>query len=219
MELVPRALVIGVFIPPPGVPGAPAVGMDKINRIWSEVAPQYGYTQLQSAPDGAAAQFLGASADIGVTIQPPLIQVRDIISNLDPADYADKAEQVIKAIARVLGTNQFFNLGVKHIYHAPLETNDARAFVHNKILRGQESLANLELGGNIWSGVKHVVNHADGVYELAIEPLQSDDMKSLFLDLDAQFPGPLANLGAITERARDAKDYLANHVVRYLESL
>lgn len=218
MELLPKALVIGVFIPPPGVPGAPEVGMDKINRIWSEVAPQYNYTQLQSSPDGAAAQFLGSSADVGVTIQPPLIQVRDLV-DLDPGKSAEKAERVIKAIARTLGTKQFFNLGVKHVYHVPLESNDARSFVLGKMLSGPESLEHLEIGGDTWSGVKHVITHADGVYELKIEPLQSDEMKSLFVDLDAQFPGPLTSLDAITERARDAKDYLTNHVVRYLESL
>lgn len=39
----------------------------------------HGYTQFQASPDQTAADFLGATPEIGVTIQPPLIQVRDLL--------------------------------------------------------------------------------------------------------------------------------------------
>lgn len=219
VQLIPKALVVGVFVPPAGVPGASELTMDKLNRIWSEVAPEHGYVQLQSAPNGAAAQFLGTSPEIGVTIQPPLIQVRDLI-NLTPEQSAEKAEQVIKTIARVLGANQFFNLGVRHVYNVPLDNNDARGFVLNKMLAGESSLEPLSLGGDAWGGVKAIVTSPSGsVYVLTVEPLQADEMKSLYVDLDAQFPGPLASLDAIADRAGDAKSFLTNDVNRYLDGL
>jgi hypothetical protein len=204
---------VGLFIPPPGVPGAAEVTTEKLNRIWSELAPRYGYTQLQASPDGAAAQFLGASPDVGITIQPPLIQFRDAIS-MTPEQSAENAQDAIKTVARSLGTDQFFNLGVKHVYNAPLENNDAKGFILNKLVAGTEALEELNVGGESWAGITHVISQPQGVYTLNIEPLQADQMKSLFIDLDAQFPGPVT-LDAIKDRAGDAKDFLTSNVVRY----
>jgi hypothetical protein len=133
MNLIPRALVVGVFIPPPGVvPGVKPVTSDVVNRIWSEVTASYPYRHLEIAPDGSAAHFLGASADEQVAIQGPLLQVRDVIAlrpdqpaALTPDQSAAKAQTILKVIARHLGVAQFFNMGIKHVYHAPVANNDA----------------------------------------------------------------------------------------------
>jgi hypothetical protein len=219
MDMIPKALIVGIFIPPAGGPGGPTVSVEKLNKIWSEVAPQFGYTQLQTSPDGAAAQFLGATPDTGVTIQPPLIQVRDLIQ-LTPETSAENAETVLKTISRLVGTNQFFNLGVRLVYHAPLESNDAKTFIRTKVLGGGgASFEELDAGGEQWSGVKHVITNPQGIYTLQLEPLQLDEGKSLYIDLDAQFPGPVPNLDAVTDRAKDAKDFLTNNVERYLNGL
>jgi hypothetical protein len=218
MELIPKFMVVGLFVPPPGTPGVPALTTDKLNRIWSEVAGTYGYTQLQMAPNGAAAQFLGATADEGVAIQPPLIQVRDLIT-MTTEQSAEKAEAVLKTISRVTGTSQFFNLGVKLVFNAPVGNNDARGFVVNKLLMNGEKLEELGQGGTEWGGVKYVVTHPAGVYTVAIEPLQSDEMKSLFIDFDAQFPGPLASLDAVSDRVAEARDYVTGTLNRFLDSL
>ncbi|HTX32259.1 MAG TPA: hypothetical protein VMD09_12830 [Solirubrobacteraceae bacterium] len=219
MHLIPKALVVGVFIPPAGVPGAPTVTADKINRIWSKVAPEHGYRQLQAAPDGSAAQFLGTTPDTGVTIQPPLIQVRDLIG-LDPGQSAESAAQVLKTIAQVLGTSQLFNLGVRHVYNVPIDNNDARGFVLERLLGGADRFEELDLGGGLWGGTKIVTTDPTGsAYVLTVEPLQVDEMKSLYVDLDATFPGPLPSLDSVTDRAADARSFITENVNRYLDSL
>jgi hypothetical protein len=221
MELVPKALVVGVFTPL-GIPGSSTQSLataEQLNRIWVEVAPTYGYTQLQMAPDGSQANFLGRSPDDGVTIQPPLLQVRDSVA-LTPQKSAQNAEAILKTVARHLGVAQFFNLGIKYIFNAEVPDNDARGFLLHRILgKTDADLADLQLGGPFWAGVKFVPSQPEerGTYALVIEPLVRD-MRILFLDLDAQFPGP-AELDSVADRAKDAETYLRQSVSRYLDSL
>jgi hypothetical protein len=216
MNLIPRALVVGVFIPPPGVvPGVKPVTSDVVNRIWSEVTGSYPYRHLEIAPDGSAAHFLGASADEQVAIQGPLLQVRDVIG-LDAKHSAEKAETILKVIARQLGVAQFFNMGIKHVYHAPVANNDARAFVLQGILgKTDADLGELQLGGDAIAGVKYVLPGPDRQYTLRIEPLLGD-LRNLFIDLDAQFPGD-ATLDDVTTRAKDAERYMTQAVSAYLD--
>src|SRR5438876_1184822 len=122
MELIPKALVVGVLAALQPTPGQ-AVTPEKLNRIWAEVAPRHGYRQLQLAPDGSAAQFFGATPADGATVQLPLIQVRTSI-NLGVANAADEAQDILKAIGNHLGIGQFFNLGIKHVFHGSVADND-----------------------------------------------------------------------------------------------
>lgn len=215
MQLIPKMLIVGVFTPPPGVPGTPPLTQDKLNRIWSEVQPLYGYRQYQTLPDNAGAQFIGAQADIGVTIQPPLLQVRELIDTT-AAQAADRAESILKVISRVLGTSQFFNLGIRHVYHAAVEDNDAIGFVMRRVLKkSEEELETLQVGGSIWAGTKYVAAGPDVQYALVIEPLIADN-RYVILDLDANFPGA-ATLEGITNRARDAERYITSSVNAYLD--
>src|ERR1700747_388242 len=110
MEFIPRALVVGLFAATQ--PGGAPVTEEKINRIWSEVGPRQGYRQLQMAPDGSGAQFVGKTASDGATVQLPLIQVRSTIQTI-PANSADEAQVTIRSIAKHLALAQFFNLGIK----------------------------------------------------------------------------------------------------------
>jgi hypothetical protein len=215
MELVPRALVIGLFIPPPGLPGTTPVTKEVLNRIWAEVAPNHDYTQLQVSPDGSQANFVGAAPEDGVTIQPPLLQVRSTVPTTPDRSAAD-AEAIFKTIARHLGVSQFFNLGIRHVYHVPVPDNDARAFVMGRILKKSDAdVAELEMGeGSLWGGVKFVIQY-EAVYTLVIEPLVAD-MRNLYLDLDAQFDGP-AELDNIASKAKDAETYVTQSVNRYLD--
>jgi hypothetical protein len=216
MEFIPKALVTGVFAAvSPGLGGQ--VTADKLNRIWSELAPELQYRQMQLAPDGSAAQFLGATIDDGATIQLPLIQVRGTIQ-LGATKAAEQAEMAIKVIARQLGITQFFNLGIKHVYWATVESNDARAFVLNQILgKTEDDLAGLQQGaGTLWGGVKYVAASEESTYTTVIEPLQADN-RFLFIELDAAFPGP-ADLDKVTARGKDAERYLTQAVKPYLEN-
>lgn len=215
VDLIPKWLVVGVFTPPPGVPGSEPITPEKLNRIWSEVAPAYGYRQFQTLPDNAGAVFTGAQAEAGVTIQPPLLQVRDPIT-MTASQSADRAQSILKVIARHFGTTQFFNLGMRHVYHAPIADNDAIGFVMRNVLqKNVDELGELQVGGSLWAGVKYVAANPEVQYTLVIEPLTADN-RFMLLDLDAQFPGP-ATLDALTSRGRDAEQYLKQAVGGYLD--
>lgn len=216
MELVPKALVVGVFAAVQPSP-APPVNEDKLNRIWAEVAPRQGYRQLQLAPDGSGAQFLGGAPDDGLTIQLPLIQVRSKIPTT-AMNAADEVQVTFKTIAKHLGLAQFFNLGIKHIYHAPIPTNDARGFALQRLLRkSEEEVGLLQRGGPFWGGVKYGANGPDNSqFVLSVEPWLADD-RFLFIDLDAQFPGPVT-LDTLKDRAWDAEQYLSGAVRQYLDT-
>jgi hypothetical protein len=217
MELLPKYLVVGMITPPPGVPGGYEPTPDALTRIWSEVGPRHGYRRFELSPDGAAVQIFGARDDDGISVQPPLIQVRGNIQMTAQTE-ADRAQAIIKVVAEQLGIRQFFNLGIRHLYHAPAPGRDARAFVMNKLLsRTDEDVAALRRGGSLWSGVKYVVSEPEAQYTLLVEPLVADNTY-VFLDLDAQFPGE-ARVEDIRERASDAERYLTQTVSSYLDGL
>lgn len=216
MELVPKAIVVGVFAAVQPSPTAP-VTQEKLNRVWAEVAPRHGYRQLQLAPDGSGAQFLGSTLDDGATIQLPLIQVRSSIQ-LSAEKAADEAQSTLKTVAKHLGLAQFFNLGVKHIYHAPIPTNDARGFALRSLLgKTDEDVSVLQRGGPFWGGVKYGAGAPDGSqFVLTIEPWLADD-RFLYIDLDAGFPG-VVNLDGVKDRAREAEEYLKTAAKEYLDT-
>lgn len=217
MELIPKSYISGMFMPPPNIPGGPSTTAEKLNRIWAEVGPAYGYTQFQTTPDYSAANFLGPTPEMGVVIQPPLLQFRDPIT-MTAAQSAEKAQTVYKAIAKHLGVTQFFNLGVKHVYHSPAPGNDAKAFVLGRILgKSDADLGDLRMGGTIWGGVKFEAVINSTVYILLIEPLVADN-RMIFIDLDVQYPGEV-DVGKVVERSREAEEYLTKAVNTYLDGL
>lgn len=217
MELIPKIFVAGLFTPPPGVPGTQPITADKLNRIWAEVGPAHGYRQFQVLADDAGAIFVGTQAEAGVTIQPPLLQVRDPIS-MTAAQSAERAETIFKVIARHLGVAQFFNLGIRHVYHASVPDNDATGFVMHRVLAKEEGdLGPLQAGETLWGGVKYVTVAPDRQFTLIIEPLQADT-RYLYIDLDAQFPGAVT-LDNVSDRAKDAEQYVTQAVNAYLDQV
>lgn len=215
MELIPKALVVGLIAPTLNVSDQTRVTTDKLNRIWTEVTGTYRYGQLQLAADGSGCQFIGP--DGNVTIQPPLLQIQDAIE-LGPSQSHDKGQAILKTIARHLGATDFLNLGIKHVYNAPAPHGDGRAAVLNRILsKSEDDLGELQQGGQMWGGVKYVVTLQDAVYTLQVEPLQAD-AKYIFIDLDVQFPGP-AQLDTIKTKASEAEGYLTQSVNSYLDKV
>ena len=206
-------MVVGIFAPGIAVPGGQPK-KDSLNRVWAELSQAYGYSELQFAPDGTGARMLVSEED-SVVIQPPLIQVRDRIQ-LTAAQSAEKAADILKIVSRQLGIADFFNLGVKHVYHAPAPGNDGRSFVLNRLLgRPEDELADLRGGGEMWVGLKYVVSVPDATYTLVVEPLLADP-KLLFIDLDAQQQGP-TNLDTIKDRAAEAERFLTKTVNAHLD--
>lgn len=217
MQLLPRALVVGAVMPV--IPGQKPLTAERINLIWSEVAPAHGFLQLQTAPDQSAALFLGATPTDGVQIQPPLIQVRSGVATTSQMA-AESAQAIMEVILRHLAPAPVLNLGIKYVYHVPLPAGDARSFVLKRLLsQGEGDLEEIALGSpDLWGGAKFVVPLPDRQYTVLIEPLQVDGMRSLFLDIDAQFPGPF-EVGSITRRAEETEDYIRGPVDRYLDGL
>jgi hypothetical protein len=215
VELLPQYMVVGVFTPPAGVPGSMPVTPEKLNRIWSEAGPAHGYRQLQLTPDGTGAIFTGADPNTGVTIQPPLLQVRDKIA-LTASQSAETAQTIFKVAAQHLGIAQFFNLAVRLIYHAPMPDNDARGFVVHRILRYDDTeLGDLEVGEPVAAGVKFIAQGPAVNYTVVIEPLLAD-RRYLYIDLNAENNGQ-TDLDSVTARAQDAERYLSQTVGSFLE--
>lgn len=215
MEFEPKHLTIGFFM----VPQAPNVQLrrEDLNRIWTDVNLLYPYTNLQMAPAGDGAVFVGATPDDMLTFQPPLLQFRERIE-LTPDRTAAKAQEIFKIAARHLGNVAFFNLGIKHIYHSPAPNQDAIHYVLGRVLSKEDAeLADLRGGGSLWAGAKFLVSNPDGsVFTLLIEPLQADN-RYIYLDLDAQFPGGPVPLDSIKDRCGDADGYITRRVREYLE--
>lgn len=217
MELQPQQLIVGIFTPPAGVPGGVDVNPTRLNQVWSEISPHYGYRQYQLSPDGTGALILGSSEHERVTIQPPLIQFSDRVE-LTMGQSAEKAEAIIKTVARILNVEQFFNLGLRLIYHAALPDNDAAGFIMRGLLgRTEDDLSELRVGDRLWGGVKIGTNSAERQYTLVVEPLHRDP-RFLYVDLDAQFPGA-ATLDSVTSREKDVEQYVSQAVKGFLDRL
>jgi hypothetical protein len=211
VELIPKALVVGVFAAlPPG-----AADTEKVNRIWMQLSRRMGYRQMNQTSEGAT--FAGAGPDDALVIQPPLLQFRSPVA-MGFQNAADDAQVSLRTAAEQLGASQFANLGIRHVAHATVPGNDARAFVQHSLVKSEPNqLTPLARGGSSWSGIKYWAEGADGsTYQLTIEPLVAD-AKLLFIDLDAQFPGQ-ADLDRIEDRAGEASRYVSESVLAYLES-
>jgi hypothetical protein len=160
---------------------------------------------------------MGLGPDDALIVQPPLVQVRST-AKMGVQNAADEAQVAIKTVTLHLGYTQFFNLGIKHVFHAPAPRANAEEFVMRQLLRRDPAdLAELERGAGVWGGLKYRMAAADqSVYTLTIEPFIADN-QFLFIDLDAQFLGP-AQVDTIKERAREAEEYADRAIRRYLES-
>lgn len=216
MELIPKTIIAGVYAAVAPTAAGPIVTEEKISRIWAEVAPRREYRQLQISPDGSSAQFVGKTGDDGATIQLPLIQARSSIG-LSYDEAADGVQATLRSIANQLGLSQFFSLGIKHVYHAPVPDRDARDFVLRHLLRRDVAgFDRLQRGGPFWIGLKMGLAAPDGsIYLLTLEPWLADN-RAVFVDLDAQYPG-VATLEAVRDRARDAHEFARTALKEYLD--
>ena len=220
MQLIPKHLVVGLFTTT-GLPGTgDQLTTERINRAWAELASRYGYTQLQLSPDAAAANFLGATPEDGITIQPPLLQFRSSVRTT-VAQAGDNAQDALKTLAYQLGAVNFQQLGVKVTYWAAAPDNDGPGFVLHRLFKRSEEedeLAGLKGGGTLMAGAKFIITDPSaGRYTVLVEPLLRDT-KYVFLDVDAQSPGP-ADLDKIGARVKDVDQFLTRTLDRFLDRL
>lgn len=213
MELVPKLFVAGIYM---GPPTQEQINRQRLNQVWADVAGKYDdYVQLQVSPDGRAAEFAGQMQEEGVSIQPPLVQVRDAI-RLTADQSAEKAADIFRTVARHLSIAQYFNLGVKHIYHFTPASNDARTFMLDVLGKADDDLA--DLGHDVSPGVKYYVPQPNaGHWMVEIEPLLYDpEGRTVIVSVDAQFGGPIAT-DVIVQRCREARDFAETGVKRYID--
>lgn len=227
VELIPKAVIAGLFVQtvpmsastgPTSIllqqPGAAPVTRDVVNRIWSDVVKRYPYQSLQFDPTGSGGAFLGQGPDDAVILQPPLLQVRDAIGVGGVREASDKLQFVFNTALHHLG-GPAANLGVKLVYHAPAPGAAAVDFLLSELVKGVDDVQSLAGGMSFEGSVKFLLTAPDVQYTLLIEPLHAD-LAFLYLDLDAQFPGPL-DPAKIGERVRQAETLITTQVRNFLE--
>jgi hypothetical protein len=222
VELIPRAIVAGLVLPPPisfpipsgSLPGLPTVSQEALNRVWVDVVKVYPYQGLQLQPGGAGAIFTGGLPDQAVIIQPPLVQVRDVIE-LDMRQLAEKISFIFKTAAHHLGPAQPQGLGIKLIYNAPAPGRDAIKFLVSQVVQHDGDLESLAGGMSYDVGFKFVLQSPGVIYTLALEPLRAD-LSALFIDLDVQFSG-VANLEDTKERIATVDSFMKTQVRSFLD--
>jgi hypothetical protein len=215
MELVPKLFIAGIFMGPPTQ--EEAVNRQHLNQVWADVAGKYDdYVQLQVSPDGRAAEFAASVPEEGVSIQPPLVQVRDAI-RLTAEQSAVKAADIFRIVSRHLMVGQFFNLGVKHISHFAPPSSDALTFMQDILGKTDNDLA--DLGQGVVPGVKFFVPQPNGgqPWVVQLEPLLSDpDHLTIVVEVDAQFGGAI-DLDVVVQRCSEARSFIDTGVKRYID--
>jgi hypothetical protein len=197
-------------------PGATPVTRDVINRIWSDVVKEYPYQSLQLDPSGGGgAAFVGATPDEAVIIQPPLVQVRELVGIGGVPDTARKIAFVLQAAVHHLSGTLPVNLGVKLIYRAPAPGGNAIEFLRSEFVKGDDDMRSLAGGMEYEASVKLIMKSADVTYTLLIEPLHAD-LAYLYLDLDTQYQG-VVDITRIAERIGQAESFLSTQVRTFLD--
>jgi hypothetical protein len=220
MEFLPQTIVIGGFAVPRELTIGDKVPREKFTRIFSEMADAgLTYGAFNLLPDGSGVQINRAPDDF-VVIQPPLIQMQRPLTALSTEAGAAQAQTVLRVATSVLGVGQIQNLGVRTVYNAPLVTNDAKAFMLHQVLsHGGEHLDEMSLGGDLWGGVKIVTSGPMGeTFTVQIEPAVADGMKSLYIDVDAQFPGSYQPEHVVTKVA-ESRSFVEGKLRTYLDKL
>ncbi|MDQ3632700.1 MAG: hypothetical protein M3417_15815 [Actinomycetota bacterium] len=222
MEFLPRAMIVGAFVVPKELQLGDQVPAEKYTRIFTEVASAgLDYGQFALLPDGAGVHIRGRRLEDSISVNPPLVQVQSSLVDTNAEGGATRAQTILRAAASVLGVSEMQNLGIKVVYTVPLVTNDAKEFILHRVLsRGGEHQEDLSMGGDMWGGVKYVVtsDSGDATYTVQVEPSVADEMKSLYVDVDAQFPG-LHKPGDIETKAAEVRSFVQGPLNGYLDKL
>src|SRR4030095_9716008 len=167
-------------------PARPAVAdREVLNRIWLDVARVRPFRSLTLHPDGAGATFAGALSGQSVLIQPPRVEIQDLVeSDLGPV--AEGMGFVLKTVAGHLGDPRARQLTLKLVYHAPAPGGHAGSFLQTAMLHPDLDLPSLA-GRLRWdAGVRVALEDTEAktAYLLTLEPLRRAP-SNLFLQLEA----------------------------------
>ncbi len=220
MEFIPQMMVTGAFVVTPEMQTGGAVSEDKLVTIYKEIRDAgFQYQQFQLDPNGQGAVMQAQPPGELVTVRPPLVQVQSVLREGTVETGGKKAQDIAAIVTRVLGVAQLQQLGIRLVYHAPLPSNDAKEFMLNRVLSfGGQHLGDLGMGGDLWGGVKYVVSHPEGQYTFSVEPAIAENMKSLYIEMDAQFPGAHAP-SSVLDKAGQVKEYVTGRLGNYLDKI
>ncbi len=220
MEFIPELMVTGGFMIPTELQTGGRVGHEKFVSLYTEIRDAgYPYQSFQLEADEAGATMQAQPPGEVVTIKPPLVQIQSPLREGTVETAGRKAQDIMELAAKVLGVGEVLTLGIRVIYNVPLASNDARDFLLNRVLSfGGEHVDELRLGDDLWGGIKYVVTGPARQFTFQVEPAVADQMKSLYLEIDAQFPGSHAP-GEVLALAGEVRDYVHNRVGSYLDKL
>jgi hypothetical protein len=176
-EALFKSAIVAVVPQPHQIPPSP-FGKEDLQRIFMDVTRDYSYQTFGYVSGGGGAQFAN-SLDDTVVIQPGVIQM---MVKMDGAEVltAERATQKVDRILTVifdrLGIRAFLQCQIKAVAHvpAPGEHPDARTFVAERLMRGDELAA--ELGAGFFGGgVRYRRIDDPNTQEiLSVEPLVLD---------------------------------------------
>jgi len=224
MDLISRASITQASIPASAAAATPLT-RNRINRLWAELP--HSFRQLEVAPDDSFARFYAGSQETGLTIQPPHLHLTRLPEDggleLETEALADDAQGLFAGLAGLLELDVLVDVRIRQVYNVPVadEPGAARDLIEAHMFGLTEhDLSELQSGedGTQWSAARFVVPRGTDTYTLNIEPMLFDEMRSIYIDLDAQFPGPSAP-DSFDERIRDARHYIEGPVTSYLERL
>lgn len=225
VELIPKAVISGLFVQSQIVTTGPAslilqapdtrISRDTINRIWTDVVKDYPYQGLQLNPTGSGGAFVGSGPDEVVLIQPPLVQIRDLVSVQGVASSAEKIQSIFRSVAHHVGASSPANLGIKLVYHAPSPGADAVSFILSEMMAGHDDVQQLAGGMTVEGIARYLLKSSGLTYTLSLEPLQSDK-SMIFIDLDAQYEGAL-DTAQIRDKVMSANEFVTKQVCGFLD--
>ena len=195
-------------------PGA-TVTREVINRIWSDVVKDYPYRALQLNPVGSGGAFVGSGPEDAVLIQPPLVQIRDLVQVEGVRGSAEKIQAIFKIVTHHIGSSSPANLGIKLVYNAPAPGGDAVSFILSEMMAGHDDVQQLAGGMALQGMARYLLKGEDLTYTLSLEPLQSDQ-SSIFIDLDAQYVGTV-DPAHIKDKVLIAEEFVTKQVRGFLE--
>jgi hypothetical protein len=225
VELIPKAVVSGLFVQSQMVTTGPAslilqapgatVSREVINRIWTDVVKDYPYLGLQYNPTGPGGAFVGTGPEDVVLIQPPLVQIRDLVQMQGVPASAEKIEAIFKIVAHHIAGSAPSNLGVKLVYHAPAPGMDAVTFILSEMMSGHDDLQQLAGGLALQGMARYLLKGGGLTHTLSFEPLQSDP-SNIFIDLDTQYEGAV-DTSHIRDKVLTVDEFMTKQVRGFLE--
>lgn len=224
MEPLFKALVVALVPQPRQIPPAP-FGSEDLQRVFMDVTRDHPYQSFGYLPGGMGAQLTNGPED-SVMLQPGLFQVQaqmDGAIALTTEAATDKAMSILRTASARLKVEAFLQCAIKVValVSAPGPSPDAKAFVSERLMRGNEQ-AEIMASGYFGGGVRfrRVDPSGTGEDSLGIEPFIQDNT-FLFVTHDVAkigAPHPIDDLDHVSSMIEDAFKFIAGPTMSLLNT-